>query len=348
MTARLARRGAGVAVVVAMCSACTHASSLLAKSGAPATAETSLGWFLLVVSLAVIAIITVLVPWSALRRRARTSDPASIAPDLRGDPASAAAEQRWMTGLGIALPAVILAAAFFFNLATMKAVASPREAYAATIQVTGRQWWWEITYQDSMTPSNAFATANEIHVPVGEPVRLELQTTDVIHAFWVPELGGKMETIPGRPSTMWLEASRPGVFSGPCSQYCGSQHAHMRVTVVAEPPATYRAWLASQRQSAALDAADTLVTAGRLAFQSAGCATCHTVRGTDAGGSVGPDLTHLASRLTLAAGALPNTPGNLMGWIADAQDIKPGCDMPRMMLAPHRMAALVAYLETLH
>jgi cytochrome c oxidase subunit 2 len=178
-------------------------------------------------------------------------------------------------------------------------------------------------------------------------VRFDVQTADVIHTLWVPELAGKIQLIPGRHNSLWLEARLPGVFSGPCSQYCGTQHAHMRITVVAEPASAYEQWLESQRQEAAVPS-DSARAMGQRVFLSRGCASCHAIRGTDAGAAMGPDLTHLASRRMLGAGAITNTPDNLMAWIQDAQSIKPGVDMPRMSLQPAELQSLVAYLESLH
>jgi len=254
-------------------------------------------------------------------------------------------DRTWILLGGIGVPAVVLVMAFVRTVHTLDAVASPDRGYVANVTLTGHQWWWEVTYHDS-EPSHSFTTANEIHLPVGEPVHFDVQTSDVIHSFWVPELAGKVEIIPGQQNSLWLEASVPGVFFGPCSQYCGTQHAHMRITVVAEAPDDYQRWLAGERTAAPVPA-DTTLMAGQHVFASAGCASCHTIRGTSAGGATGPDLTHVASRRMLAAGTITNTPGNLMGWIQDAQGIKPGSAMPRMLLRPTELHALASYLETL-
>lgn len=311
-------------------------TSTLATAGANGSAETALGWFLLIVSSAVVLVIIILVLGAALRRRAPDEDGISGAKDIR-----------WITIGGIIAPVVILTVAFLFTVSTINAVGAPPGGapYAATIDVTGHQWWWEVTYHDSL-PEHQFTTANEIHIPVGQPVQFRLSAGDVIHSFWVPALSGKVDLIPGQHNTLWIEAKRPGVYRGPCGEYCGTQHSNMRVTVVAESPDAYAQWLARQREPA-LAPPGGEAAAGFAVFSRTGCAACHAIRGTAAGGGVGPDLTHIGSRRMLAAGAIPNTPGGLGGWITGAQGIKPGCDMPNMAIAPNDLAPLVAYLHSL-
>jgi cytochrome c oxidase subunit 2 len=189
-------------------------------------------------------------------------------------------------------------------------------------------------------------TANEIHVPAGRPVRLRLSSADVIHSFWVPQLMPKTDLIPGQVNETWLTANRPGIYRGQCAEYCGLQHALMAFLVVADGPAAFDRWVALQRAPAA-EPAGTLATRGRQVLERTSCATCHTVRGTSARGTAGPDLTHLASRQQLGAGAVPNTPGHLGGWIANSQTIKPGNLMPPQPLTSEELQALIAYLETL-
>jgi cytochrome c oxidase subunit II len=318
---------------------CAGPTSTLTDAGVTGSRESALGDFVLIVASAVVVIVTISVLAAAFRRRLAHGVEAGI------EPARPAADRRSILVFGVILPAIILAVAFVLTLRTLNAVAMPNRAYAADVSVTGHQWWWEVVYHDSM-PSHTFTAANEIHLPVGEPVHFDVQTADVIHTLWVPALAGKIQLIPGRKNSLWLEARVPGVFSGPCSQYCGTQHAHMRITVVAEPVADYEKWLASQREAAAAPS-DSSRASGQRVFMSRGCASCHAIRGTDAGAAMGPDLTHLASRRTLGAGTIPNTPANLMAWIQDAQGIKPGVDMPRMPLPPSELQALVTYLESL-
>jgi cytochrome c oxidase subunit II len=216
---------------------------------------------------------------------------------------------------------------------------------ALQVRVTGRQWWWEVVYRDSV-PSRWATSANEIHVPVGRPVVFELRGGDVIHSFWVPNLGVKRDMIPGQPTSVWFRADTPGVYRGQCAEFCGYQHAKMAFIVVAEPPEQFAAWLERQRDTARTPS-DSLTKRGQEVFLASSCVMCHAVGGTPAGSRVGPDLTHLASRRTLAAGTLPNTRGHLAGWVVDPQQIKPGVRMPPNAIEPNDLQALLAYLESL-
>jgi cytochrome c oxidase subunit 2 len=202
-------------------------------------------------------------------------------------------------------------------------------------------WWWEVRYPDA-----GIVTANEIHVPAGRPVRLELASTDVIHSFWAPRLHGKRDMIPGIENVFWIQAAEPGVYRGQCAEYCGTQHANMAFRVVALPPAEFNAWLAERkmRRSPPTTPGE---QHGFTVFLKAGCGECHAIEGTPAKSNVGPDLTHLGSRQTIGAALLPNTRGNLAGWIADPQAVKPGVRMPRSYLAADELLALVTYLEGL-
>jgi cytochrome c oxidase subunit 2 len=216
---------------------------------------------------------------------------------------------------------------------------------AMRVRVTAHQWWWEIEYLDAV-PSQRLRTANELHIPVGKPVALELGSNDVIHSFWVPSLQGKKDLLPGYTTSLQLIASRPGVYRGECAEFCGYQHAHMSITVHAHEPAEFTRWQDGQRQSAR-EPADALAARGRDVFLSSSCPQCHTVQGTDAAAVLGPDLTHIASRAQLAAGTLPNNPSNLAAWIADPQHLKPGARMPPTPLSADDQGALVAYLASL-
>jgi cytochrome c oxidase subunit 2 len=226
----------------------------------------------------------------------------------------------------------------------MARIANPPTRPALSIDVRGHQWWWEFVYQND-DPSKIFTTANEIHIPVGKPVRFTLNGEDVIHTFWVPSLGGKIQLIPGQTNVTWLEADRPGVYRGQCSQYCGQQHAHMIFFVFADAPDAFEAWRADQLRAASQPASDD-VRLGELRFIGH-CGACHTVRGTLANGDVGPDLTHLMSRTTIAGGELPNNPGFLSGWIANPQNLKPGSLMPDPELSGPDLASIRSFLVTL-
>ena len=214
-----------------------------------------------------------------------------------------------------------------------------------TVRLRGYQWWWEFTYLDGK-PDETITTANELHIPVGRPVRILLEAPDVIHSFWVPSLAGKKDLIPGRSNDITILAQRPGTYRGQCAEYCGLQHAHMAFLVIADPPAAFAAWQAAQRQSA-VEPSDTEAAEGKRVFLAKPCAACHTIQGTPAAGTLGPDLTHVASRQTIAAGQLPTTRGSLAAWVADPQTIKPGNNMPMVPLTGDELRAVSAYLVSL-
>lgn len=216
---------------------------------------------------------------------------------------------------------------------------------ALRIEVTGHQWWWEIEYWPD-DPRRLATTANELYIPVGTPVHLELASVDVVHSFWVPSLHDKEDVSPGRKRRTWLRADQPGVYRGQCGEYCGLEHAKMAITVIAVPPSEFEAWLARQRQPAAAPATGQQ-RRGQAVFLGGPCAQCHAISGTSAGGRLGPDLTHLASRSTLGAGIVPNTVRHLTGWIVAPSAIKPGVRMPSTVLAAEDLHALVAYLDAL-
>jgi cytochrome c oxidase subunit 2 len=214
------------------------------------------------------------------------------------------------------------------------------------IEVTGEQWWWQVRYR-SPNPTEDFETANEIHIPVGRPIRVNLVSRDVIHSFWIPQLHPKMDLIPGGVNSVVLQAEAPGEYRGECAEFCGRQHANMAFVVLAETEEQFEEWTATQRQSVS-PPADSLTAEGQRQFLQHGCASCHAIRGAPAAGSIAPDLTHLASRPSLGAGVLSNTRGNLEAWILNAPAIKPGTQMPRMSdFDGPGISALIAYLETL-
>ncbi len=210
-----------------------------------------------------------------------------------------------------------------------------------TVRALGHQWFWEFDY-----PGTPAVTADEMHIPVRTPVLVVAETVDVIHSFWVPELNRKIDTIPGKRNTIELYADRVGRYRGECNQFCGLQHAHMSFYVYADPPATFKRWLANEKR-AARTPTSALARRGAQIFDSGPCSTCHTIRGTSAHGYVGPDLTHLASRTTLGALTIPNRPADLRGWITDNQRYKPGNQMPDFHLGGAQLSALVAYLDSL-
>jgi cytochrome c oxidase subunit 2 len=244
----------------------------------------------------------------------------------------------------VAATAVIIAAFTVLSFFTTRAL-SVAGSDDLTIKVRGLQWWWGIEYFGS-TPEQRFETANEIHIPVGRKVRLQLEGLDVIHSFWVPSLAGKQDLVPGRPNELTIRAERAGVYRGQCAEFCGLQHAHMAFFVIAEEQGAFDDWARLQRQGA-VAAADAEASAGQQAFMSKQCAACHTIRGTTANGTTGPDLTHVGGRRTIAAGLLETTRGSLAAWIADPQTLKPGNNMPMVPLNPEELRAISAYLAAL-
>jgi cytochrome c oxidase subunit 2 len=302
-----------------------------------AIADLTIG--LLVLSIVVVVAVSLLVLLGAWRRRTtRPYDHRGQLPVARGGNGV-----RWMF-IGLALTIVALVGSVTWTMVTMGAINQPSAEPQVTIEVTGHQWWWQVRYI-SDDPSRQFETANEIHIPVGEAVRLRLRSADVIHTFWVPAVSGKTDLIPGRTNITWLQADQPGTYRGQCNEYCGEQHAHMALDLIAQSSEAFEAWWDEQLEPAAPPETES-VGAGQQQF-ALRCAVCHSVRGTSAGGKVGPDLTHLMSRETLAAGMLPNTVANLSGWIANPQVIKPGSKMPNLELSGPELDQIRTYLATL-
>lgn len=320
-----------------LCAGAAQPMSYLRTFGPAGDPVTRLGWGLGLVSVAVCVIVGVLLLAGILMRGRRRFGPRQLA--VHEDSGGTS----WIY-IGVGLSTAVLLACAIWTMVTIAAVAMPASAPQTTVQVTAAQWWWDVRYR-SPDPSRIFSTANEIHIPVGRPVRVELDSRDVIHSFWIPQLAGKIDVIPGQTNTLWLQADAPGRYRGQCGEYCGAQHAHMAMWVVADEPKDYAAWSERQLRPAASPSSDALQR-GQAAFV-ANCGACHAVRGTGAGGILGPDLTHLMSRRTIAAGLLPNTPGNLAAWIANAQAIKPGSRMPSMAISGASLSAIVAYLQSL-
>jgi cytochrome c oxidase subunit 2 len=246
---------------------------------------------------------------------------------------------------GLIFPTVTLTALLIYALPAAGILTEP-DADAVEIEVTGYQWWWEVRYRDG-NGDVAFVTANEIRLPTGQPLMTRVDTADVIHSFWVPNLAGKIDMIPGRTNELTLQAARPGEFRGQCAEYCGGPHAKMAFYVVAEEPERFARWFERQKEPAR-EPEDPLLQRGREVFFSFGCGGCHAIRGTDAVGGLGPDLTHVGSRRTIGAGILDNTIENLETWIADSQRIKPDNPMPSFdFIEGEDLHALAAYLKNL-
>jgi cytochrome c oxidase subunit 2 len=302
---------------------------VLAPAGEEARRIADLAWFLFVAGAIVFVAVMVML---ALAIRAGRHAPEGAADDRRG--------RRLQLIAGGVVPGLIVVVLFVATLRAMDVHEPAASVTGVDVEVTGRQWWWEVRY-----PRLGIVSANEIHIPIGRPVHLTVRSDDVIHSFWVPRLQGKIDLVPGHPNAIRLVATRTGTYRGQCAEYCGLQHALMAVHVVAHDSASYTAWILRERTVPA-PPSDTLAIAGMGVFDRV-CAACHAVRGTLATGARAPDLTHIARRMTLAAGTLPNTRDNLIAWIADAQRIKPGNGMPSIHLEAADLRAVVAYLETL-
>lgn len=291
-------------------------------------------WNLFLVVTAVVYVLVMFFLLLALVRRRPEIIPTATSPGVRMAVSIA-------TGITVLTLFALLTASIF----TGRSIADVPER-GIQIAVHGRQWWWHVEYDDP-DKSRRITTANEIVIPVGVPVTLHLQSTDVIHSFWVPNLHGKRDLIPGKPArTLTLQADRPGVFRGQCAEFCGYQHANMSLWVTALPPAEYAKWVEASRHPSRVPSTPK-ERKGQEIFLQSPCPLCHTVQGTPANGKTGPDLTHFASRRSIAAGAVPNRRGFLGGWILDPQHIKPGAYMPAMVLEQGELDPLITYLESL-
>ncbi len=340
MNRRLCSRAAAgivLAVTTVALAGCGSRQNTLAPQSHPARDIASLFWWMMGGAWIGLALVVVLLLWSWRRkRRGWGSDTTGPKP---GEKRSVIV----VVALGIATPIVVLVALFIvsdiFVIKTTEAPAAT--ATKRTIVVIGHQWWWEAHY-----PGTNAWTANEIHIPAHTPVNIVVKSADVIHSFWVPRLNRKIDMIPGHVNHVGLYADKVGVYRGECAEYCGLQHAHMAFLIFADPPAKFRRWLANEAKPAP---APTSAEAkkGEQVFLNGPCQSCHTIRGTDAIGQIGPDLTHVGSRTTLGADTIPNRPGYLGGWIEDNQHIKPGNEMPDVQLSGNQLTALIAYLEGL-
>jgi cytochrome c oxidase subunit 2 len=337
MTARLWGASALAALLTG---GCEGIQSALDPAGAQAERLAEIWWVMLAVLMAIYAIVLVCLAVAALRRRRENLSGMVVPPDQQADRGIGR-----LLGLGIVLSAITLLSLTAYSYHTDRRLFDLADRTEMTIEVTGLQWWWKVRYLDEV-PSRSFTTANEIRVPVGVPVRILLKSQDVIHSFWVPNLHGKLDLIPGRDNEIHIVADRAGVYRGQCAEFCGIQHAHMAFEVIAEPREAFEAWRAAQIAPAP-DPADDQQKQGQDLFLHSACVMCHSIRGTTAAASVAPDLTHLASRGTLAAGTLPYNRGNLAAWIVDPQSIKPGNHMPLVSLSPSDLQALLAYLDSL-
>lgn len=249
---------------------------------------------------------------------------------------------KFLEALMIGIPALLLAWFFFQSVSTARAVAPAiNDTDKPDIVITGHQWWWEVAY-----PGHGVITANEVHLPVGQHILMEMGSSDVIHDWWVPELGNKTDLVPGNKTYLSVDIMKPGDYSGVCSEFCGAQHAWMRIHVVAQLPAAFAAWLAANAKTA-LPPADSLSRQGAATFQAMTCANCHRIGGTAATADAGPDLTHVGSRSELLTGIMPMSEASLRSWISHPQQIKPGARMPDFILSRDSIAAIAHYLAQL-
>jgi cytochrome c oxidase subunit 2 len=310
---------------------CAGVQSALDPAGPHAEVVNIIGWIMVAGGAAIFVLVLALTAW------------ALWAP---------AGSRRWLGSRtvvvagGIVFPVVVLSALLVYGLALAAHLVREPGEEPLRIAVIGEQWWWRVHYLGA-EGDTTLVTANEVRIPTGRPVEFVLTTADVIHSFWVPSLGGKLDMIPGRENRLVLEASRAGVYRGQCAEYCGGPHALMAFYVVAEEPQEFEAWLTAEREPAAAPA-DPTRSRGLEVFMESGCGACHTIRGTEAAGVIGPDLTHVGGRRSLAAGTLPNTRAALAAWIDHPHEIKPAVFMPPFkILSETDLAALSAYLEGL-
>ena len=296
-------------------------------------------WILLTVATAIFVLVVALMLAAVVRQRRRRSAQA----DMTAAPAAphVGGGTRWIWLGGIAMPFVVLLGVFALNVRDIQALGNPPSTEVAAVKIEGHRWWWKVEY-----PDLGITTANQLYIPAGQSVKVQLTSADVIHSFWVPQLQFKRDLIPGQTNTIWLQADKPGVYRALCAEYCGLQHAQMHFMVVALDPVDWGKWV-EHEGSDAVKPSDSLTQAGQQVFLGTTCVYCHAIRGTPAAGEIGPDLTHLASRLTLAAGSLENNTGNLAGWIMDPQHIKPGALMPTATLSGQQLQELLAYLNSL-
>jgi len=317
---------------------CATPRSTLNPGGPAAGNISSLEWAVLITFCVVALIMWALLLWAAMRRRGSLST---------HEPWNQGGGQKWILIGGFAIPFVVLSVFFVMAVAWLtRFPVQDGNMQHPEIRVIGHQWWWQIQYLHQPADQQ-FTTANEIHIPVGKPVDIELDTADVIHSFWVPTLHGKVDLIPGQRNYIRIQADRAGTYRGQCAEYCGNQHAHMLLLVVAQPEPEYEAWYAQQVNPASLPTTAEALH-GRDVFMGAACAFCHQIRGTEAHGTVAPDLTHLASRQRIAANSYANNTANLEAWVTHAQSLKPGAEMPNLTeFNGTDLRALVAFLQQL-
>lgn len=322
---------ATVVVVVLFTGACSSGSpSMVDQHGQEARHVAAIWWLMFTLAAAVYVVVATLIFVAIVRgRRSEGGRSSKIKDDTF----------IWVGGIGI--PVIILGLLAGVTVTTTRVLRNP-ENDALRVDVVGKRWWWAVSYPDSNV-----TTANEIHVPVGRQVDIALTSDNVVHSFWVPQLAGKLDLIPGQTNHLRIKATSAGSYRGLCAEYCGVQHARMDFLVVADPPADFDRWLVRRSSGAGTSPRSEEAAKGEVVFMRESCAGCHAVRGTTANGKVGPDLSDFGNRAWIGAITVRNTTGNLSGWISNSQTIKPGNIMPPVSLSPGDLQALVAYLEEL-
>ena len=321
---------------------CGGRQSAVDAAGIQAERLESLWWLFFWVCLAVYVIVMAVLLTAFFRNRRAGSD---SAPDIVPDEARESRAGYTIKG-AVAITLVVLFTLMFISFRTGRAINTLQQAdEPLSIRITGNQWWWNVEYQDP-TPSNNITTANELHLPVGRTVKVELQSNDVIHSIWLPNMHGKKDLVPNYPTMFYFRPDKVGTYWGQCAEFCGYQHAKMRFIVVVETPEEFDAWMTAQQQTPP-PPADPVQQHGQQIFLTSACTQCHTVQGTNANARVGPNLTHVASRQYIAAGSLQNTRDHLRSWITDPQAIKPGIRMPMNAYSDQDLDALVSYIESL-
>jgi cytochrome c oxidase subunit 2 len=334
------RRAARLAPLVAL-AGCSGAQSALAPAADQASRFMDIWTLMLWVCGAMYALVMLFLGWALWRaRRKLAGEPIA---EGRLSPAEQPLQRVLFGWGGLIVAGLFLLAAGSFLVD--RRLAHAETAQAVRIRVTGQQWWWKVEYQDPRTDRQV-VTANELRLPVGRPAVIELVADDVIHSFWIPNLAGKQDLIPGRTNQLVLNPRRTGVFRGQCAEFCGLQHAQMALDAVVDRPEAFEAWRQAQLKPAATPTSPAQVR-GQQVFMRSACASCHQITGTDAAGQTGPDLTHVAGRRRIAAGSLPNGPPGLLAWLHDTQDLKPGAQMPEVALSRDDLDDLVAYLASL-
>ncbi len=328
-----------LALLLSILSGCGLPQSMLNPGGQAADYLSTLIWIEVILFCAITFAIWILLAWTATRRRGSLD---------QHEPWDSTGGQRWILIGGFAVPFLVLSTVFGLGIDWMSnfPVDAGKSPVGPDIQVIGHQWWWELHYVKGPVDQH-FVTANEIHIPVGRPVNIELETRDVIHSFWVPTLHGKVDLIPGQPNFIRIEADHAGTFRGQCAEYCGEEHARMALLVVAQSEPDYEAWRAQQLNPAAEPTTQEALH-GRDVFMGAACSLCHAIRGTQAQGHLAPDLTHIGGRQRIAGNYYTNNQANLEAWVTHAQSLKPGAEMPDLTVFNGTdLRALVAFLQQL-